>query len=58
MELFRQGEISISRAAEISGLCLEDIKRLLAESGTPRTIGAPSKGELDKELASLEEYRK
>lgn len=42
IELYRQRKVSISRAAEIAGMCLEDFKRTISEKGTPAVIEAPS----------------
>ena len=33
IELYKKGEISISKAAELAGLNIEEIKRVLADRG-------------------------
>jgi len=38
VELYRRGEVSLSRAAEIGGLDLENFKELLREAGVARRI--------------------
>lgn len=38
MGLYKEGKVSLSRAAEIGGLDLESFKELLGEVGIPRTM--------------------
>jgi predicted HTH domain antitoxin len=38
IELYQQGEVSLSRAAEIGGLDIESFKELLREAGIVRSI--------------------
>jgi predicted HTH domain antitoxin len=38
VELYRQGKVSLARAAEISGVDIESFKEVLREAGISRTI--------------------
>lgn len=38
IELYLQGNISFAKAAEISGLCAEELKKLMAERGVEREV--------------------
>ncbi len=38
IELYKAGEVSLSRAAEIAGMNIEDFKHVLSNRGVKRTI--------------------
>jgi predicted HTH domain antitoxin len=50
--LYQRGDVSLARAAEISGLDLESCKELLRESGVVRSI-APAGQEVQHEVQRL-----
>jgi len=50
IELYRRGEISLAKAAEITGISLEGFKAALAERGAPRTVEPPSDEEMSEEV--------
>lgn len=56
IELYRQGKVSLSRAAEIGGVDMESFKELLREAGIARTI--PAVGEaIQSEVEQLMRLR-
>ena len=38
IRLYLSGRVSFSRAAELAGLCSEELKNILAERGIPREV--------------------
>jgi predicted HTH domain antitoxin len=48
VELYRHKEVTLSRAAEISGLPIEGFKNVLSQRGIPRVVHGPTKGVLKK----------
>ncbi len=56
VELYRQGEISLARAAEIGGVDIETMKETLREAGVARSI--PTVGAaIDEEVAWLRQIQ-
>ncbi len=53
IELFRSGEVSFLRAAEIAGLDFESFRALLRDRGIPREIEARSSAEMDRAFADF-----
>ncbi len=53
VELFRKGTVSLSRAAEIYGSTIEDLKELLKERGIKIEIPNIPIEEIDKEVESI-----
>jgi len=51
IELFRSGEVSLARAAEIAGLDTEGFRELLSDRAIPETIEADSSEEMDRRIA-------
>ena len=51
MELFRSGEVSLLRAAEIAGLDSESFRRLLRDRGIALETEAETSAEMDKAIA-------
>ena len=52
LELYREGVISLGKAAEIAGLSLWEMMELLARKGVPIRYGPE---DLDEDLRTLEE---
>ena len=50
VELFRSGEISLLRAAEMAGMDVESFRRLLGDRGVPWEVEAESRAEMDQEI--------
>lgn len=50
IELYKKKEVSLSRAAEICGLNIEDFKELLKERGIKITVPEVTSNELDREV--------
>ena len=53
VELFRSGEVSLLRAAEIAGLDSESLRRLLRDRGIAWEIEAEASAEMDKAIAGF-----
>ncbi len=53
VELYKKKEISLSKAAEISGLNVEDFKELLRERGIKTSIPAIPSEDIDKEVERI-----
>ena len=53
VELYKKKEISLSKAAEISGLNVEDFKELLRERGIKISILAILSEDIDKEVERI-----
>src|SRR5574341_1201439 len=50
IELYRKGEVSLSKAAEIAGMTTVEFKEVLGKRGFIREIEARSTEEMDKKL--------
>ncbi len=50
IELYRKGEVSLSKAAEIAGVTTVEFKEILARRGFTREIEARPAAEMDKKL--------
>jgi predicted HTH domain antitoxin len=50
VELFRSGEVSLLRAAEMAGLDFESFRLLLRDRGLPWEVEADSSGEMDQAI--------
>src|SRR5574341_109737 len=55
IELYKAGEVSLARAAEIAGMNIEDFKHVLSDRGIKRTI-KPDTG-IDKKVDEIMEWR-
>jgi predicted HTH domain antitoxin len=53
IELYRKSEVSLSRASEICGLNIEDLKELLKERGIEIPVPRISAEEVDKEVERI-----
>lgn len=50
IELYRKGEVSLSKAAEIAGVTTVEFKEILAKKGFTREIEARPAAEMDMKL--------
>jgi predicted HTH domain antitoxin len=55
IELYKSEEVSISKAAELAGMNLEDFKRILSERGIRREI-KPDR-DIDRKVKEITEWR-
>jgi len=53
VELYTKKEVSLSRAAEICGMNMEDFKELLKERGIKTAVPSISVEEIDKEVERI-----
>jgi len=53
VELYKKKEVSLSRAAEICGMDIEDFKELLKEKGIKVSVPDVSSEEIDKEVEKI-----
>jgi predicted HTH domain antitoxin len=54
VELYKSGEISLGKAAEIAGITVLEFKELLANRGIYREIEAESAEEMNRKFRSLD----
>jgi predicted HTH domain antitoxin len=52
MALYRQGTVTLARAAEMVGVTRWDLAHLLQTLGTPVTVEVPPAAEMDRDLAA------
>ena len=53
IQLFREGEVTLGRAAEIAGLTRWEFDTLLADRGITRSVECDSAAELESQVQSL-----
>ena len=53
VELYRTGRVSLSRAAEVCGMNLEDFKELLKEKGVKIKVPSIPADEVDEEVEKI-----
>ena len=53
VSLYRQGKVSIAKAAEIAGVSFSKMKEILAESGVSPRLGVESSEELKRDYDRL-----
>lgn len=53
VELYKNKKASLSRAAEIAGVHIEEFKEILENAGVKRVVESPSKDELEKECGVI-----
>src|SRR5437899_398866 len=58
IELFRSGEVSLLRAAELAGLDFESFRLLLRDRAIPREVETESSAELDRTIHDFFEGHK
>ncbi|MDG6996440.1 MAG: UPF0175 family protein [Nitrososphaerota archaeon] len=54
VELYKQGEVSVGKAAEIAEMGIVEFKEQLAELGVTRVIRAEGAKKMDRELARIQ----
>jgi len=57
VQLYEEGKVSIEKASEISGLCMEEFKEILARRGITRMVGYESREKLNKKVEELKTFR-
>src|SRR5258708_7240442 len=57
VELFRSGEISLLRAAEMAGMDFECFRRLICDRGIPWEVEAESRAEMDQGIGHFFQER-
>lgn len=55
IEAYLQGEVSLGRAAHLSGLSYEEMKDILRQRGIEMKLGPSNKNEAQNEVKALEE---
>lgn len=50
IQLYKDGEVTLGKAAEIADISIEEFKKRLKESGIKRIIEAESAGKMDREI--------
>ncbi|MFH0903818.1 MAG: UPF0175 family protein [Methanobacteriota archaeon] len=55
IEFYKAGEVSLSKAAEIAGMNIEDFKHVLSKRGMKRTIKPDA--DIDKKVVEITEWR-
>jgi uncharacterized protein (UPF0332 family) len=55
IELYKSREVSLSKAAEIAGMNIEDFKRVLSDRGVKREIKPDT--DIDKKVEEIMEWR-
>ena len=58
IELYKEGEISIGKAAEMVGVSTIEFKDILANKGIRRKVGSRSREELEKGVELIKRLRK
>ncbi|KAF5419439.1 MAG: putative antitoxin [Candidatus Methanocomedens sp.] len=58
IELYKEGEISIGKAAEMVGVSTIEFKDILVNRGIHREVGSRSKKELDEGVELINKLRK
>ncbi|MCD4767883.1 MAG: UPF0175 family protein [Methanosarcinales archaeon] len=58
IELYKEGKISISKAAEMVGVSTIEFKDILVNRGIRREVGSRSKKELDEGVELINKLRK
>ena len=57
VELYHEGKVTLSRAAEIAGMLSEEFKGVLAEKGLKIKVGSMSDEEFDEGLKLIKDIR-
>lgn len=55
IELYKAGEVSLARAAEIAGMNIEDFKHVLSDRGVKRILKPDT--DIDKKVDEIMEWR-
>jgi len=57
VELYKEGEVSLGKAAEIAGVTTIEFKDILADRGIRREIGSRSVEELERGVELIKKFR-
>jgi len=57
VELYKEGEVSLGKAAEIAGVTTIEFKDILADRGIKREVGSRSKEELESGVELVKKMR-
>ena len=58
VELYKEGEVSLGKAAEIAGVTTIEFKDILADRGIRREVGSRSVEELEKGVERIKRLRR
>ena len=58
VELYKEGEVSLGKAAEIAGVTTIEFKDILADRGIRREVGSRSMEELEKGVERIKRLRR
>jgi len=53
IELYKNGEVTLGKAAEIADISIEEFKERLKESNIKRVIEVESAGKMDRDIAKM-----
>lgn len=57
VEIYRSGDVSLARAAEVAGMSIFEFKEVLKTRGITMVVEAPSKEEIDSQIKRMEDAR-
>lgn len=57
VELYQEGEVTLSKAAELAGMTTIEFKEILEDRGIKITVPGKSSKELDKQILKLKKIR-
>lgn len=57
VEMYRSGDVSLARAAEVAGMSIFEFKEVLKTRGITMVVEAPSKEEIDTQIKRMEDAR-
>jgi predicted HTH domain antitoxin len=57
VEIYRSGDVSFARAAEVAGMSIFEFKEGLKTRGITMVVEAPSKEEIDSQIKRMEDAR-
>ncbi len=53
IELYKENEVTLGKAAEIADMSIAEFKELLKESGATKAVVSESAGKMDREIAKM-----
>jgi predicted HTH domain antitoxin len=57
VEMYRSGDVSLARAAEVAGMSIFEFKEVLKTRGITMVVEAPSKEEINSQIKRMEDAR-
>jgi len=57
VEMYRSGDVSLARAAEVAGMSIFEFKEVLKTRGITMVVETPSKEEIDSQIKRMEDAR-